>query len=134
VDVVRDRFLYPDLKARAISLAKEHKPNKILIEEAGLGRMLVKELRAAGLPADGVVPEMDKLTRFSIELEKFAKGQVFLPTAAPWLADFENELFAFPNGRNDDQVDAFVQALAHKRSPYLSEAYLKGWDNFANSL
>ena len=126
VDVVRDRLLYPELKAQAIALAQKHKPDQILIEEVGLGRPLAKELGAAGLPADGVVPEMDKLTRFSIELEKIAKGQVFLPTAAPWLADFENEFLVFPHSPYDDQVDAFVQALAHKRSPYwryLSQAY-----------
>jgi len=29
-----------------------------------------------------------------------------LPVEAPWLADFENELLAFPSGRYDDQVDA----------------------------
>ena len=31
------------------------------------------------------------------------------------LVDHENEIFAFPNGRYDDQVDALVQALAYKR-------------------
>jgi hypothetical protein len=34
-----------------------------------------------------------------------------LPVEAPWLADFENELLAFPNGRNDDQVDALLLFL-----------------------
>ena len=38
LEVVRDRLLYPDLKAQAISQAKKHKPNIILVEEAGLGR------------------------------------------------------------------------------------------------
>ena len=77
---------------------------------------------------------MDKLTRTSIALEKFVKGQVFFPTAAPWLADFEHELFAFPNGRYDDQVDALVQALAHRRSAYWSGASLKGFENLVNGL
>jgi phage terminase large subunit-like protein len=39
---------------------------------------------------------------------------VFLPEQAPWLVDFENELFAFRNGRYDDQVDALIQALAYE--------------------
>jgi len=35
-----------------------------------------------------------------------------LPREAPWLADFERELFDFPNGAHDDMVDAFTQGLA----------------------
>jgi predicted phage terminase large subunit-like protein len=114
VKILRDRLLYPELKARAISQAQKYRPNKILVEEAGLGRTLIKELRAAGLPAVGVIPDGDKWTRVSVQLEKFANRQVFVPREAPWLSDFENEIFAFPNGRYDDQVDALIQALAHK--------------------
>ena len=114
LEVLRERLLYPDLKARAISQARKYRPNKILIEDAGLGRTLIKELRAAGLPAVGVIPDGDKWTRVSVQLEKFANRQVFLPRKAPWLSDFENEIFAFPNGGYDDQVDALIQALAHK--------------------
>jgi predicted phage terminase large subunit-like protein len=39
-------------------------------------------------------------------------GFVFLPEAAPWLADYLAELLAFPAGRHDDQVDSTAQALA----------------------
>jgi phage terminase large subunit-like protein len=53
LEVVRDRLLYPELKAQAISHAKKHRPDTILIEEAGLGRTLIKDLKAAGLPAVG---------------------------------------------------------------------------------
>ena len=106
-----------------------------MIEEPGLGRTLIKDLKAAGLPAVGVNSEGDKLTRVSIQLETFTHGQVFLPIEAPWLAPFENELFAFPNGRYDDQVDAIFQALAHKRpTPLYTDAALKGFENFVNGL
>ena len=110
VDVVRERLLFPDLKDFAIAQAKKYKPTTILVEAAGLGKTLADHLRAMGLPAKAVIPEGDKLTRVSIQLEKFKKGQVFFPRRAPWLAALENELFAFPNGRYDDQLDALVQA------------------------
>jgi predicted phage terminase large subunit-like protein len=132
VDVVRDRLLYPDLKDLAIAQAKKYKPTTILIEAAGLGKTLVDHLRAVGLPAQAVIPEGDKLIRVSIQLEKFKKGRVFFPRQASWRGTLENELFAFPNGPNDDQVDALVQAVAHV--PPLSNASLKGWENFANGL
>jgi phage terminase large subunit-like protein len=33
--------------------------------------------------------------------------------SAPWLPILEAELFSFPGGRHDDQVDSISQALAH---------------------
>ena len=95
-----------------------HKPNTILVEDAGIGDGLVKELQNAGQSAVGVKPEHNKRTRMSIQSGKFASGQVFFPNDAPWLADLENELFAFPNGRHDDQVDSISQALAHEISGF----------------
>jgi predicted phage terminase large subunit-like protein len=135
LEVLRDRLLYPDLKAQAIAQAKKHRPDVILIEEAGLlGRALIKDLKAAGCKAIGVIPEGDKLTRVSVQLEKFANG-LFLPREAPWLVPFENEIYAFPNGRYDDQVDALVQALAYKRpTPLWSDAALRNFENFTFGL
>ena len=45
---------------------------------------------------------------------KFESGLVFLPKSAPWLADFETELFAFPGSRHDDQCDSVSQALTEE--------------------
>jgi hypothetical protein len=42
---------------------------------------------------------------------QFEAGRILLPIEAPWLADFENELLALPNGRHDDQVDALLLFL-----------------------
>jgi predicted phage terminase large subunit-like protein len=117
-DVLRGRLDYPTLKARAIQHARTHKPNKILIEDAGVGTALVRELQDAGLTAIGIKPMHDKRTRMSIQSGKFASGQVFFPNNAPWLAELENELFSFPHGRHDDQVDAISQAMAYEISGY----------------
>ena len=116
VDVFRERVDYPALKARAISLAKLHIPKTILVEDVSLGSGLVKELQQAGLPAVAVIPKSDKRTRMSIQSAKFESGQVFLPTTASWLNDLETELFSFPGGRYDDQIDSISQALAYEIS------------------
>ncbi len=135
VHVLRGRFDYPTLKTLAISHANARKPNKILIEEAGVGNALVKEMQNAGLSAIAIKPEHDKCTRMSVQSAKFASGQVFFPNEAPWLLDLENELFAFPNGRHDDQVDSISQALAHKISGYgWSDESLKGFEQFVMRL
>ena len=112
VDSLRGRFDFPTLKARAIAHAQKHRPNKILIEDAAVGQALADELKRAGLPAITVRPEGDKLTRMSIQSIKFENGQVFLPREAP--AEFEDELFAFPDAPHNDLVDSTSQALAHK--------------------
>jgi predicted phage terminase large subunit-like protein len=123
--VLRGRFDYPTLKALAISHAGRHKPNTILVEDTGVGTALVKELQDVGLSAVAVKPAQSKATRMSIQSSKFASGQVFFPNEAPWLAEFESELFAFPNGRHDDQVDAISQALAYEISGYNLDAFAR---------
>ena len=71
----------------------------------------------------------------SIQSAKFESGQVFFPKEAPWLADLEAELFAFPSGRHDDQVDSISQALGHKIPSYLlTDASLEGFRNVVNRL
>jgi predicted phage terminase large subunit-like protein len=42
--------------------------------------------------------------------------QVWLPALADWLPDYLGELKAFPNGRNDDQVDGTTMALLRTRA------------------
>jgi hypothetical protein len=66
----------------------------------------------------GVRPVGDKLTRAQISAAKFESGKVILPTSAPWLAELEEELFAFPQSRYDDQVDSMVQALLEQTSSF----------------
>jgi hypothetical protein len=41
--VLRDRFDYPTLKARAIANAREYRTNRILIEDTGVGTAMIPE-------------------------------------------------------------------------------------------
>lgn len=118
VDVMRGRYDYPSLKARAIEHAKAHRPNRILIEDAGVGTALITELQKSGLSAVPVTPIRDKVTRMSIASAKVEAGLVFLPREAPWLAVLEEELFSFPGCLHDDQVDSISQALNHEAFYY----------------
>jgi predicted phage terminase large subunit-like protein len=135
VHVFRDRIDYPTLKARAIALASEYKAGKILIEEAGVGIALVPELQQSGLPAIAVKPERDKQTRIAVQAAKFESGQVLFPEQAGWLGSLEAELFAFPSGAHDDQVDSISQALAHKIGGYeWTDEGLKGLAGFVEGV
>jgi predicted phage terminase large subunit-like protein len=118
IDVLRGRFDYPTLRSRAIAHARTHRPRKILIEDAGVGTALVAELKRCRLTAVAVKPEQNKVTRMSIESAKFEAGLVLFPRQAPWLRNLEDELFSFPQGDHDDQVDSISQALGHQGSSY----------------
>jgi predicted phage terminase large subunit-like protein len=112
LDVWRKRVDYPELKAVVETLAVTFRAQRVLVEDTGAGISLVQELRSRVSGIIAVRPERDKVSRMAVVSAKFEAGQVFLPERAPWLADFEMELFAFPGSRNDDQCDSVSQALS----------------------
>jgi predicted phage terminase large subunit-like protein len=114
VDLLRGRFDFPTLRRKVVEQAKLHKASQVLIEDAGFGAALIQELKTADFSVVAVKPEHDKKIRMGIQAGKFENGQVLFPKEAPWLRDLEEELFAFPSGRHDDQVDSISQALSCK--------------------
>jgi predicted phage terminase large subunit-like protein len=134
IDVLRGRFDFSTLRRKVSEQAKLHKASQILIEDAGFGTALIQELKTADFSVIAVKPEYDKKIRMAIQAAKFENGQVFFPKEAPWLRDLEDELFAFPSGRHDDQVDSISQALGHKSPSYWTKASLDGYSNLMNAL
>ena len=131
IDVLRGRFDFPTLRRRVSEQAKLHEASCILIEDAGFGTALIQEFNMADFSVIAVIPAYDKKIRMEIQSAKFANGQVLFPKEAPWLADLEAELFAFPRGRYDDQVDSISQALGHESQSYWTKESL---DNFNNAM
>jgi predicted phage terminase large subunit-like protein len=116
LEVIRRRVDYPSLRALATNIAKQHNATRVLVEDIGVGTSLIADLKAVGIPAIAVIPEHSKEARMSAQSSKFEAGLVFFPEKAEWLIDLETELFAFPGGRHDDQVDSISQALAERVS------------------
>ncbi len=112
IHVWRGRVEYPELKRQVIALAEQFRPEGILIEDKASGQSLIQDVRReTTLPIIPVMPRGDKVTRFAAVTPMIEAGQVALPTFAGWLAEFEQEILAFPNGAHDDQVDALSQYL-----------------------
>lgn len=115
LDVVRERLTFPELKATAIRLSRQHRAQAMLIEDAASGTQLLQTLRAE--QPKGVVmpisikPTMDKESRVNGATGQIEAGSLLLPEEAPWLADFKDEILAFPNARHDDQTDALSQLM-----------------------
>lgn len=111
------RLEYPDLKHRFLALATQWKPEVILIEDRASGQQLLQDMRRESMfPLIARQPKHDKVTRFAAVSAMIEAGRVLLPQQATWLADFESEVFSFPGGAHDDQVDALTQYLDWLRS------------------
>ena len=134
IDVLRERLDYPSLKTQALAHARNFGPNKIVVEDVGVGSGLIQDLSKASLPVVAVKPEGNKKTRMQIQSAKFESGLVFFPKQAPWLPDYEAELFGFPNVRFDDQVDATSQALTVDPSVYDPGVIAKGMAELSAAL
>ncbi|GAB6043589.1 phage terminase large subunit [Endothiovibrio diazotrophicus] len=119
--VYRERLQYPALKRIAIAMAMRWRPDVVLIEDKGHGTALLQEfkgdtetrkkVRHLKISFIAVMPESDKVGRMEVEADQIKAGRVFLPEAAPWLPEFEQECSHFPAVAHDDQVDSMSQAL-----------------------
>jgi predicted phage terminase large subunit-like protein len=117
LNVWRRRVEYPVLKQTVIDLARQMRPDAILIEDKASGTGLIQDLRAEaeGFPVIPYDPgAYDKQTRIHVQSSKIEGGLVLLPPEAPWLDEFLNEVRRFPNGAHDDQIDTMAQLLAWK--------------------
>ena len=125
LDVYREQLDFPELIRAVVSLHRQHQPNAVLIEEQGSGISLIQTLRAQhAIWPIGRRSKDDKETQLTAVTPMFESGQVLLPVDAPWLPALLHELFGFPNGRYDDQVDSITQYLgwARDRSSCVFEA------------
>ena len=131
LDVLRERLIFPKLVKRVDGGTPRRPPQGVLIEDAASGQQLIQHLwheQPKGVPrAVRIRPDGDKVTRMARASSRIEAGELLLPKEAPWLADFEREILGFPNGRHDDQVDAFSQLLNwSQRNPYLDIFALAG--------
>ena len=114
LDLVRGRFEVPDLRREVVRLSRAWRVDQTVIEDTDIGRAITQDLRDSGEPRAILRrPRFDKEARFLAQSARFEAGQVHVPREAPWLAEWWEELLAFPNGRHDDQVDSTSQALGY---------------------
>ncbi|HXP04903.1 MAG TPA: phage terminase large subunit [Stellaceae bacterium] len=110
--VSRGHWTVMQMQEQIIALAAQWKVDLVIIEDTSSGQSLIPILREQPyLEIVGRRPDADKETRLCRHQGRFEAGRILLPIEAPWLADFEAELLAFPYGRYDDQVDALLLFL-----------------------
>jgi predicted phage terminase large subunit-like protein len=112
LEVVRGHWNILQMRDRILTLAASRRTDEVLVEDTASGMGLIDILRAESrLSVLGMHPKDNKVTRLQRHQAKFECGQLWLPKEAPWCAEFERELLAFPNGKYDDQVDALLLLL-----------------------
>src|SRR5215472_4603217 len=112
LDVSRGHWTIMQMREQIIDLAARWQVELVIVEDTSSGMGLTQLLKEQPhLNVVGRKPDADKETRMSRQQGRFEAGRILLPNEASWLADFENELLAFPGGRYDDQVDALLLFL-----------------------
>jgi len=106
LDVVREKFEGADHLKLIKSIYEKHSPVLIGIENTQYQISLIQQARRLGYPVKELKADKDKISRSLPIAAQLESGMVYFRHNAVWLEDFEKELISFPNGKNDDQVDA----------------------------
>ena len=114
LDQVRDRMDFPATIQAVRTLSAKWPQAKVkLVEDKANGPAVIATLKKEISGLIPVEPQGSKESRAWAVSAEVEAGNVYLPdpSIAPWVHDFVEECAAFPNGANDDQVDAMSQAL-----------------------
>jgi predicted phage terminase large subunit-like protein len=119
-DQVRGRMDFPATLNAFRQLSRKY-PGILakLVEDKANGSAVVQTLVREIPGIIPVNPEGGKLARARAISPFVEAGNVYLPHPeyAPWVLDFIEECVQFPNGANDDQVDAMTQAILRLSQP-----------------
>jgi predicted phage terminase large subunit-like protein len=115
LSVRRGRWDFPELKRIAKEEYMTWQPDNVLIEAKATGTPLQQELRRMGIPVTMYSPGgrrsgQDKVSRANAVAPLLESGMIWYPEEYEWAQEMVEECAAFPNGSNDDQVDAAVMA------------------------
>ena len=96
-------------------LQKWPQTSAVLVEDKAAGQAVIEVLRARVSGLIPVKPEGGKEVRAQAVDHLFHAGNVCVPhpDLHPWVREWVAEVEAFPNGAQDDQVDAASQGLVH---------------------
>ena len=116
LDVRRFRDEIPEIYKAIKRNHKQWSPDFIGMEYTSQSIHLYQMLSNAGLPMKPVSPRsQDKLTRAVPATNRMEQGRIWFPETAPWLEDWEAEIFtwtAHPH-EQDDQVDVLAYACIY---------------------
>lgn len=117
-DMARIRAEVGDRDTFIQSVALADGPEVLQVFEEGddgdkaVTHALRQMLAPHGIGVEGVKPRNDKVVRSTNARSALQRGEMFMCDGR-WNYDFVSEMVRFPNGRHDDQVDAWSLAYNH---------------------
>ncbi len=101
-----------ELQCRAVTHADFWHADTILVEDANVGTALSQHLyRATNLAVFPVAPKGAKEVRVERAAAHIQTGRLVLPENEHWCSKLERQMYAFPNGKHDDLIDALAQCI-----------------------
>jgi predicted phage terminase large subunit-like protein len=111
IDQSRAKMNFPATLQTIRNMTKKYPKAALkLIEDKANGSAIIQTLEREVPGILGVNPEGGKVARVNAVSAFIEAGNIYLPRSE-WIHDFVEECASFPNGTNDDQVDAMSQAL-----------------------
>ena len=116
IDMVKDRYEFPELRRVAQEQYDYWKPETVIVEAKASGLPLTYELRKLGIPVINFTPSKgnDKHTRVNSVAPLFESGMIWYPDRK-FADEVIEECAAFPLGEHDDLVDSMTQAVMRFR-------------------
>jgi predicted phage terminase large subunit-like protein len=112
IDRVNARMNFPTTLQSIRNVITKHPDAALkLVEDKANGSAIIAMLQREIGGIVAVNPEGGKIARVNAVSPHIEAGNVWLPRNAEWVHDFVEECASFPNGKNDDDVDAMSQAL-----------------------
>ena len=109
LDIVNAHLSFSEQINKVEYLVEKYHPMETAIEKVGYQEALIQELqRKGGLKIRAVTPTRDKVARLMSVTGFFESGIVHIRND---MNSFIDQLVLFPDGSNDDMVDAMVYAL-----------------------
>lgn len=114
IDQVRDRMDIVATMAAIRTLSAKHPQcSAKLVEDKANGTAVISLLNREIPGLIAIEPDGGKIVRAIAIAPYTESGNIYLPESiqSPWIHDYIEEFASFPNGANDDQVDATSQAI-----------------------
>ncbi len=110
--VFSGKMEFPELDEKIRQEHERERCHACLIEDKASGQSHIQVLKKeTSIPVVPIQVHTDKESRAQAVTPQISSGNVLLPRKAEWVADFVDELAAFPNSTYKDLADALSQLL-----------------------
>lgn len=120
VDLKRGHWTIPEQAQIGFKTFREFNSDSyqcVYFEDVGYQSAIGQEMISLGAPCLPFQPEGDKVLRAGAASIWQRLGKLYFLKFARWLEEFRKELYLFPKGEHDDQVDTVSMAVLIVRRP-----------------